>query len=73
MIVIKTRMRSLPKSCSRCAYYMLSPYTVYGCPACGAIGGYRGYGKQLGDIKTTKKRAKWCPLSEVQKEKENEI
>ena len=65
MIVVKTRMRSIPEACAKCTYYLSSYDTYYDMPGCTAIGGYSVCGKPI-RIKPTKQRPKWCPIMEAE-------
>ena len=63
MIVVKTRMRKVPDACVACTYYMSRNDAFYDNPACAAIGGYGGYGKQINrPTKPSIERPRWCPL-----------
>lgn len=66
MIVVKTRMRGIPDTCSKCSYYRSRGASHWDLPTCGAVGGYGIYGKQIeGMVCQTKMY--WCPLVEVEK------
>ena len=66
MIVVKTKMRSIPKMCVQCSYYLRSSHTFHGRPACVAVAAFKESSwKALDGVQTTKERAQWCPLMEV--------
>lgn len=64
MIVVKTSMRKIPQSCSRCTYYVNSIWYGGWHRACLAVSAYLPAGKHI-TIKPTKGRPEWCPLREV--------
>ena len=68
MIYVKTRIRHIPASCSKCGYY--NSCNKWGFKTCMAITRYTD-GKILAggradrpDIAVTKERPRWCPLRE---------
>jgi hypothetical protein len=71
VIVVKTRMRGVPKSCSECSFHLSRSRNIYDRSSCGAmINSYGPDGKPINkynrnDIQTTKERPKWCPLVEA--------
>ena len=68
MIVIKTRMRSIPTACVHCRYYVSRNLSDYDMPGCKAVSGYpEGKALQMRYAYTpvTTARPKWCPLREV--------
>ena len=60
MIVVKTLMRKMPESCSKCSCYVNGENIT---PRCRAKAGYSN-GKPLINIAVYKERARWCPLVE---------
>jgi len=74
MIVVKTRLRKMPKSCSACGYYTSAVNSFFLQPACKAIAGYPEgkilsvfYAKYTSAyiIQPTKERPLWCPLKDI--------
>lgn len=70
MIVIKTRMRTMPVSCHVCPFYRpRGDNPIYDRACCGAKITYSKEGKPINPwnkerYKTTKERPTWCPLEE---------
>ena len=74
MIVIKTRLRTIPATCCLCPYYLRASKTYFGAPACGAADGledgkplYVSNRQKSKFIQPTKERPKWCPLVKIAK------
>lgn len=61
MILIKTKMRKIPKCCSRCSMY--APGQTKGWYAEGVC--TADYYRYLGRTRVSKERASFCPLKEV--------
>lgn len=64
MIIVKSKIKSIPKSCNRCPYYASEGryYSIDNNKVCYALGN----GNLMnGKTKVTVERASDCPLSEV--------
>ncbi len=70
MIVVKTRIKSIPRGCSKCSFYLRRTQTIYDRPACMAMPAYGQDGKPINPshavlIMSTKGRPNWCPIIEI--------
>lgn len=65
MIIIKTKMRRMPKSCNKCPYYRSAMQNYICVPTCRAKNGWEE-GKSLEYVSTSVGRASWCPLTETE-------
>ncbi len=70
MIVVKTKMKWMPKSCTECIYCQGIGNGLKYSRVCNAIAAYIGHGKPINPswderrINISKERPEWCPLED---------
>jgi len=68
MIIITTKMRVMPETCSKCSYYLSKNRTFGDHSECLAVVGHAGF--KTMDVKPTKGRQIWCPLLQTYQNKQ---